>query len=599
MLREPPAARLRFISLALAAAALAFMARSQSQEWRTLDERMHHLGNDATPEWKEAPTEPEPTPLEIVFESRANRDEWLLEAAARDVNGEWVLELNGKAFATLKRGQDEVGVARYPVPEGLLHNGRNVLSVRPVSDPNDDILVGRVRLAEASLRQIERLGRVAVSVTDLATGKPLPARIAVADADGNLAPIYYAERPLTAVRPGVAYTSDGRATLEVPAGKWQVWAARGMEWSVAAGETEVTFGGAVRISLALAREVDTRGWIAADTHIHTLTHSGHGDASVEERLVTLAGEGVELAIATDHNHHTDYRPLQQQLGLKPWFTPVVGNEVTTDNGHMNAFPFDPERQIPPHAEADWKKLVAGIRASGAQVVILNHPRWPEEGKDPLTAFGFDEATGLNAAGQEFTFDCIEIVNSDCPTSPPRAILPAWFALLERGQRFTAIGSSDSHTVGVIVGQGRTYVPSATDDPARVDVDAACKEFLAGRVSVSLGMMAEIEIEGRGMGDTLRARGDAVEALVRVRHPSWVTPRRLEMVVNGRTAATVALDDARPGDGANLRERRVRLTLPRAKNWIVAVASGDKVASPFWPMSQPESMAITNPVFVER
>jgi hypothetical protein len=579
--------------------ALAFTPWSQAQEWRTLDDRMHHLGNDATPEWQEAPAEPEPAPLEIAFESRANQEEWLLEAAARDVSSEWALELNGKSFATLKHGPDELRVARYAVPKGLIRNGRNVLSVRPVSNPNDDILVGRVRLAEASLRQLERLGRVTVSVTDLATGKPLPARIAVADADGNLAPIYYAERPLTAVRPGIAYTSDGRAVLEVPAGEWQVWASRGMEWGVDSDAVAVTFGGEASIALTIGREVDTRGWIAADTHIHTLTHSGHGDASVEERLVTLAGEGVELAIATDHNHQTDYLPLQKQLGLKPWFTPVVGNEVTTDNGHMNAFPFAPEREIPPYEETDWKKLVAGIRARGAQVVILNHPRWPEEGKDPLTAFGFDETTGRNAAGQEFTFDCIEIVNSDCPTSPPRAILPVWFALLERGQRFTAVGSSDSHTVGVIVGQGRTYVPSATDDPARVEVDAACEAFRNGRVSVSLGMFATIAIEGRGMGDTLRARGEEVEALVRVRQPSWVAPRRLELVVNGQVAATVALDDAQPGDTANLRERRVRLTLPRAKNWIVAVASGDKVVAPFWPMSQPESMAITNPVFVER
>jgi hypothetical protein len=421
----------------------------------------------------------------------------------------------------------------------------------------------------------------------------------VARADGTLLDVYYAERPETAVRPGIAYTSDGTALLEVPEGRCQVWASRGMEWSADHATVEVAFGGSSRIELALEREVDTSGWVAADTHVHTLTYSGHGDSSVEERLVTLAGEGVELAVATDHNHQTDYRPLQGKLALTPWFTPVVGNEVTTDNGHMNAFPLDPAREVPSHEETDWKRLVTGIRARGAKVVILNHPRWPEDGKDPLTKFGFDERTGLNAAGQEFTFDCIELVNSDAPTSPPRVVLPAWYALLERGQRFTGVGSSDSHAVGVIVGQGRTYVPSASDDPARIDVDAACRAFLEGRVSVSLGMFATISVSGKGMGDSLETRAGELEATVEVRHPSWVTPRKLELVVNGAVAATVALDGGSDGDERCSKTRRVRFPVPPRDSWIVAVASGDKVTAPFWSMVLPEAMAITNPVFVRR
>jgi hypothetical protein len=232
-------------------------------------------------------------------------------------------------------------------------------------------------------------------------------------------------------------------------------------------------------------------------------------------------------------------------------------------------------------------------------VILNHPRWPEDGKDPLTKFGFDEQTGKNAAGQEFTFDCIEVVNSDAPTSPPRMVLPAWYALLEAGQRFTAIGSSDSHTVGVIVGQGRTYVPSASDDPAKIDVDAACRQFLAGRVSVSLGMFATITVDGKGMGERVTSKNGSVEAVVTVRHPSWVTPRTLEFVVNGSVAATVRLDDAAPGDRPTEKLRRVTLALPRADNWIVALAEGDRVTAPFWELSLPSALALTNPVFVTR
>ena len=58
-----------------------------------------------------------------------------------------------------------------------------------------------------------------------------------------------------------------------------------------------------------------------DTHIHTLELSGHGDASVVERALTLAGEGIELAIATEHNRVADYSPALSAAG--------VANAVTT------------------------------------------------------------------------------------------------------------------------------------------------------------------------------------------------------------------------------------------------------------------------------
>ncbi len=567
----------------------------------TLDPRMHHLGNEKTPEWSEAPAEPEPGPLVVAFESRANEGEWLLEATARDVDDEWAVELNGRRLGLLKRGSRKLETSRFAVPAGAVLAGRNELRLAP-RDPNEDITVGRFALLETSLREALRLGRVDVSVVDAATKRPLPVRLTVTDSKGALVELHYAQAPSTAVRLGIAYSGDGAATIELPEGRYAIWASRGMEWSCATTEVEIAAGAARHVALELAREVDTTGWIAADTHVHTLTYSGHGDSSVEERMVTLAGEGVELAVATDHNHQTDYRPVQEKLALSSWFTPVVGNEVTTDNGHMNAFPLPPGKDVPPFKESDWAKLVAGIRAKGAKVVILNHPRWPEKGKDPLTSFGFDNVSGERRVPQSFTFDCLELVNSDAPTQPWEFVLPAWYALLNRGERFTGVGASDSHHVGVIVGQGRTYVPSATDDPARIDVDDACRQFKEGRVSVSLGMFAAIEIAGRGMGETIDAVGgenDAVEALVRVRHPSWVAPEQLELVVDGVTVASEPLAPAREGDGPCAIERRVSVKLPAHDCWIVAVAAGAKVTAPFWAMSQPRAVALTNPIFVER
>src|SRR6185295_2903151 len=153
-------------------------------------------------------------------------------------------------------------------------------------------------------------------------------------------------------------SAGGPVEFDLPEGEWIVSATRGMEWGRPQVKIHTFIGQTARISLPISREVDTTGFIAADTHLHTYTHSGHGDASVDERVITLAGEGVELAIATDHNHFTDYKPRQAALGSSQYFTSVIGNEVTTSNGHFNAFPFNLDSQKPNHKETNWVKLIA-------------------------------------------------------------------------------------------------------------------------------------------------------------------------------------------------------------------------------------------------
>jgi len=145
-MRAPLAHALR-ISLLLAGGVLCLRAgQDEEPQWRVVHEPMHHLGDDETPDWKEAPAQPEKAPLELRFRSAANAGEWVLELSARDVDNDWALELNGSPLARLKRGNDVLRVSRYPLPAGALQDGENVLVVRPVDQPADDMTVGRVRL---------------------------------------------------------------------------------------------------------------------------------------------------------------------------------------------------------------------------------------------------------------------------------------------------------------------------------------------------------------------------------------------------------------------------------------------------------------------
>ena len=564
-----------------------------------IDPGLHHLGDSVVETWTEVPAEPEGTRLDLTFGSRPNAGEWVLEVRHRDVDNPWSIELNGQTIAQLKVGKEDE-VHRYRVPAGVVRSGDNRLSFVP-SKTTDDIVIGAVRLHRQSLRTLLKLQRIEVRVAGT-SGTPLPARVTLADASGRRAEHYEPGRLLTAVRDGICYTADGMAAFQVPPGRYTVYAGRGMEWSMATAEVEVPdvpAGDAeiATVELVLQRDVDTSGWIAADTHIHTLTHSGHGDSSVEERMVTLAAEGVELAIATDHNHNTDYAPTQREMGLTEWFTPVTGNEVTTKVGHMNAFPLRPGEPVPNHRLMDWVQLIADIKSHGAKVVILNHPRWPQIPTGPFGEFGLSRLTGDLPGQTGVPFDAMELVNSTTLQRDPLFLFTDWFALLNHGVPMTAAGTSDSHTVGDPVGQGRTYVPSRTDDPASIDVDRACKAFQDGRTTVSMGIFAELTIDGEhGVGDRVRVAERKVHAALRVAAARWVRPNEAIAFVNGREVMRLPVPTVaeKPTDVT----LDFTIGLPEHDAHLVFAVLGDGIQNPHWPTEFGYTIAATNPVWLD-
>lgn len=559
-----------------------------------IDARYHHLGNDVVERWPEAPAKPAGFNLEFKFQAKANATEKTLGLTHRDVDNQWMISLNGKNMGELKRKKERTEYF-YQLPAGSLRDGENVLKIF-ARRSQDDITVGNAVLYDGTLRDFLGLQPVMVSVTESTTGRYLPAKITVANATNGLVEVYYAESPKTAVRRGIVYMLGEPTKFEVPPGEYQVYASRGTEWSMGHQSLTVSEDGAPALQFSLGRELDTTGFVAADTHIHTLTFSGHGDSSVEERMVTLAAEGVELAIATDHNHQTDFRPFQSKLGLNDYFTPVTGNEVTTKNGHFNSFPLPPGKDVPAYKEDDWVKLVNGIRAKGAKVVILNHPRWPDIPRGPFGRFGLNRASGDRATGGAFTFDALELINSGTLQPDPLFICRDWFALLNQGEKITAVGSSDSHTVGNVVGQGRTYVPSSTDDPARINVDAACDEFLAGHTSVSLGIIANAKVNARRHGDLVSA-ATGLKVDLRVQAPSWVKPRRALVFVNGHKVDEKPVPPVKPGTPTDL---RIEYELPKQidDGWLVCVVLGDGVKSPSWATEENYTFAATNPIYLD-
>lgn len=576
---------------------------------RVLDAKRYLLGVAGQPEWQEFErATPHGPQLELTFTAEANPEEATLLIRQRDVKTAWQVALNGRRLGVLEMlGQPLVRA--LSVPAGLLKAGENRLVIsRAPSRVLDDILVGEIVLDARPRAVVLAQAALEVEVIDADTGRGLPCRLTLVDGEDALVPLAASAAAPLAERTGVVYASDGRARLGVAPGTYVLHASRGFEYSVATERVTVAAGDARRVALQIRREVPTPSLVACDTHIHTLTYSKHGDATLDERMLTIAGEGIELAVATDHNHHADYTEAAARTGLTPHFRSVVGNEVTTKAGHFNAFPVQAGGAVPDAQLTDWSALLRHIRTvTGAQVITLNHPRDVHSNFTPLGPDNFNAITGELKSATELAVDAIEVVTSAAMQSDVMLLYRDWFALLNRGHRVAAIGSSDTHDVSrFILGQARTYAVGRDADPSAIDVDAVCASYRSGRLLVSLGLLAQMTVNERFVvGDLATGLGAELRIAVDVHGPSWVNADRVELFANGIKIREHAIA---PTTAA--RKARVEWTLPRPAHdvHLVAIATGPGVTAPYWetprpyqPTSKvfkPRVIGSTNPIWID-
>lgn len=586
----------------------AFASLSHAQE-QVLEAKRLHLGKPGQYEWdmfKDQPVDAEK--LEIRFQAQANKVEHTLRIWQRDVKLGWPVLLNGRRIGSLTTAETAQECI-LPLAPGALRDGENTLTIGAVTGL-DDIEVGPVILVDKPVAETINGVNLYVTVTNAADDSSLPCRLTLTRSDGTLQPLRVEPGSGLAARTGVIYTKDGRAKIMVPPGDYVLHAGRGFEWSTERLTFPAKAGRNHALKMPLRRQVDTTGWIAADSHIHTLTHSGHGDAKIEERMLTIAGEGIELAIATDHNHHTDYAPVAISMGVADLFTSVVGNEVTTKHGHFNAFPVSPDAPVVNPNEEDWSKLLPAIRATpGVKVITLNHPRDLHSGFVPLGGVQFNSQTGRHRQADALKdVNAMEVITSAAMQSDIHLLYRDWFVLLNRGHRIAAVASSDSHDVNrFILGQGRTYVAAKDTDPAKLDLDEVWRSYQEGRLLVSLGLLASIKINNRfTVGDLATGLGGELNVEALVSGPAWTKADHVALYANGILIREQAIQD----NGHAGQKARITWQIPKPAHdvHLVVIATGPGITEPFWEIPrpyQPSSKALnprvigsTNPVWID-
>ncbi len=552
-----------------------------------LDSLFHHVRNSDPREWAHFPSEVKMREWQRTFDCEDPSAYHLLTLRQSNVKQTWKVTLNGLDLGVLDRDDNDLEHA-LPIPSGRLKTKGNNLVVSASSTTPDDIRLGQITLHRQTRDEIAREAEIVVRVTDSDHDSLLPCRLTIVDSATNRLVLLGAKSDdRLAVRPGVIYTVDGLATFGLRPGHYCLWAGRGFEYSLAKTRFEVGDGERKEIALKLTRDVDTPGLVASDTHLHTGEFARHGDASLVERLITIAGEGIELPISTEHDQHIDYTAEAIRIGANKHFTPVMGCEVTTQRGHFNSFPVLPDAQPAQHRLRQWPQVFDNIFATpGVRVVILNHPRDLHANFRPLDPAHFDAESGQFTDGRSLRTNGMEIINSGAQQSDPMRLVYDWMALLKSGHKISAVGCSDSHTVNfAIVGQARTYLPCPDEDPSKIDVATAVDGFLAGRTHVSFGLLTLL--------DTTE---DYVT--VKVLGPGWTQADKLTLFENGKKLEEIKI----PADLGNRAGLKFERTWPLPKihqeaqerHFLVAVAEGPGIAEPWWRMMPPYQK--TSPIY---
>ena len=570
-------------ALSLVALAIAALQSSAPADL-VITARTHHLRSGADREWAEFPERAEGAELVIPFDARPNAVEHTLRVRHRDLKQLWRVLVNGIEVARLPYDEADT-ITYWAVPEGRLRAGRNELRILCAGKASDDVLIGPVALLAASRERVLTEAVLDLSVHDRATGRPTPSRITVVDRNGTLVSFGNPSGPENAVRPGVVYSRTGRARLALPAGRYVIYAGRGFEYSIARQEVELAPGANVARRLLVERQVDTAGWAAMDTHVHTGTFAKHGDASIEERMLTIAGEGIELPVSTEHNVLVDFEARARAAGVREHFTPIVGSEVTTAAlGHFNVFPIAPSAPAIDQRAPGWLELRHAMERAGDEpAIVLNHGRDVHAGFRPLGRARHISVAGEDLEGRSLPANAMEVVNSGAVMTDALALPRDWMGMLNRGLILTPVGSSDSHDVSrYIVGQARTYVRCDDKDPRSINVAEAILSVRRSHVMVSYGLLTELEVNGKGPGELAHADG-VIDVRIRVKGPGWTRADRVALYANG---IMVREEVIAAGTKAGVKwEGTWRLSASHDVH-LVAIATGPGVTAPYWPTAKP-------------
>ncbi len=446
---------------------------------------------------------------------------------------------------------------------------------------------------------------------------PVPCKLTIEGLSGTATPDLGPAHVAGLAKNVVTLRPSEALSVPLPHGRYRVTASRGPVYDLATAE--ITVPGTAPPPFVLRRVVEAPGYVSSDFHQHSIL-SADAPVATRDRVLANAAEGVDVAVASEHNTIADLEPVVEELGLSRWLVQLAGDELTSDAGkkpfgHANVFPLvaqrdKPRNGAPPVRDRLAAEVFADARAlpGGPHVLQINHPRSGTNGY--FDQLGFDPKTGVGTgAGYEATFDAIEVWNGRAVAHRTK-VLEDFFALLRTSHPVTPIADTDTHgIVGEEPGYPRTFVRigSSSKRPSLESWDAARSRDLVQAIRetrdvvLSNGPFLSVTANGTGIGGVTSPRAGVIDVKVTITSAPWVVVDKAEIRLArawtpGSTAhRPVTVSPKRNASGALVAEGSFSVR-PKEDDALVVIVSGTRPMRPVlsgddaeitpWAMSAP-------------
>jgi hypothetical protein len=456
-------------------------------------------------------------------------------------------------------------------------------------------------------------GTAAVKIRN-SNGQHVPGKVTFIGLDPTKSPYFEPENPVNTGKrwesfKNSCFPEETGVNIRLPVGNYFVTASRGPEYTIETKIVEIFQDETVELAFRIDRVVNTDNLVSIDPHMHTIYSDG--TVNIAERIKSIVAEGVDVAVATDHNMVNDYLPKLLELGLNPYLATIVGNEVTTGGViHYNTYPLhyraDEQNNgaVNPHRKTATPLFQASRIKDPEALLQVNHPRSGTIGYFNNVALDPESASSAHK-NFDLNFDVLEALNGPYVYSSNEQSINDWLNLMNRGHFYPIVASSDSHTIdGGQPGYSRTYVIYDGKKGDDLDVGSLIRGMKKGHSFATNGPIVDLKINGTYIpGDLFTDRTGKVDIRIKVESAPWISVEEVRLIINGERRIVFPVD--RQND--NVVKFSENLSLPVEKDcYIAAEVLGGKSLFPVHQARARHGLrenatlpyAITNPVFID-
>jgi hypothetical protein len=351
------------------------------------------------------------------------------------------------------------------------------------------------------------------------------------------------------------FYAAGHASVELPPGDYELRVFKGNEYRVQHEELTIEPGATKRLEVALERwaEPAAEGWYGSDDHIHLTRRSAEANPWL---LAWMEAEGLSVANLLTMG-------TADQFTVTPQY--AYGDAGVYGGGATRLFAGQehPRTHFLGHTITLGATEAIDLRES----YIHYEGFWRESerlgGVSGFAHYGQGPAQdGLSISAPAGRVHFIELLQTEYLATR------VWYELLDMGFRIAPSAGTDFPCIPSLPGRERVYV-GVDGELTRAGYVAGLR---AGRTFVTNGPLLELQVDGAGIGGTVRlASPGTVRVVGAIRFdPERDVVRSLELVAGGhviRTAETVS----EPGRIEIVAEVPIEHT-----TWLALRSIGDKL-----------------------